>query len=126
MSYNECPICKDWCGANSAAISKKRASRTAHILAMKKADEGLADLEWEEVYSIFFPKIYKHEYERNLILEREIELEESLERNKHDPDVCDYHMENIGWTEDGFHKKTMKALRRRYAESKWPKDLKSY
>lgn len=127
----QCPICKDWCGPVSKAISKKRASRTAHILATNKADEGLVDeslakFDWEEVYALFFLQIYKHEYERNLILEREIELEESVKRHKDDPNVCSHHLENIEWMEDGFHKKVMKAVRRSYAKSKWPNDLKSY
>ena len=117
----KCPICKDWCGKRSAEISKKRASRTAHSLAEKKADEGIDGLVWEEVYAVYFPKIYKHEYERNLKLEREIELEESLKRNMDNRDVCYYHQENIGWIEDGTHAKTMKNLRTIYARSKWPK-----
>ena len=121
-----CPICKEWCGPKSKEISRKRAARTAHLLASKKADEGIAELEWEEVYSLFFPKIYRHEYKRNLELERAIELEESVERNKDHPDVCEYHQENIGWAEDGSHAKTMKNLRRNYAESKWPKKLMVY
>lgn len=121
-----CPICKDWCGDNSKKISRKKASRTAHDLATKKADEGIEGLEWEEVYALFFPKIYRHEYERNLLLEREIELEESIKRNMKHPDVCDYHQENLGWYEDGTHKKTMKHLRKNYSQSKWPKPLKVY
>lgn len=123
---SECPICNDWCGPKSKEISHKRASKTAHVLAMKKADEGIAGLEWQEVYALFFPKIYKHELQRNLELEREIELEESVKRNAENPDVCDYHQENIGWMNDGFHKETMKDLRHKYATSKWPKPLKVY
>ena len=120
---NDCPVCKDWCGPKSKKISHKRASNTAHVLAMKKADEGIKGLEWTEVYGLFFPKIYKHEFERNLKLEREIELEESVKRNMHNRDVCAYHCENIGWMEDGLHEKTMKKLRRWYSESKWPNSL---
>lgn len=80
-------------------------------------------LEWEEVYTLFFPKIYRHEYERNLKLEREIELEESIKRNMNHPDVCGYHQENLGWYEDGSHAQSMKGVRKQYAESKWPKPL---
>lgn len=123
---SECPICNDWCGPKSKEISHKRAARTAHELAMKKADEGIAGLEWQEVYALFYPKIYKHEYARNLELEREIELEASVKRNVTHPDVCDYHEENVMWMEDGTHAKTMKELRHKYATSKWPKPLKVY
>jgi hypothetical protein len=121
----DCPICKDWCGPKSKEISHKRAARTAHVLAMKKADEGLVDLEWQEVYAMFYPKIYKHEYRRNLELEREIELEESVMRNQHNPDVCGYHQENIAWMGDP-QMNVLKDLRRNYAVSKWPKPLKVY
>lgn len=121
IKMDNCPICKDWCGPKSAAISKRRAANTAHVLASKKADEGIPGLEWEDVYAVYFPKIYQHEYKRNILLEREIELEESVKRNKNHPDVCEYHYENICWMEDGYHKKTMKELRKVYAETKWPK-----
>lgn len=122
----KCPICKDWCGEKSKQISRKKASRTAHQLANKKADEGIEGLEWEEVYALFFPKIYRHEYQRNLALEREIELEESIKRNMKHPDVCDYHQENLGWYHDGTHKDCMKGLRRNYCQTKWPNPLKKY
>lgn len=118
-----CPICQDWCGPKSREISHKRASRTAHALAMVKADEGIVGLNWEEVYSAYFPKIYKHEFKRNIVLEREIELEKSVKRNKYHPDVCSYHQENIGWMNDP-EMNVMKDLRRNYAQSKWPKPLK--
>ena len=122
----ECPLCKDWCGPKSKEISRKRASKTAHQLAEKKANEGIPGLDWEEVYALFFPKIYRHEYKRNLELEREIELEESIKRNEKNPNICCYHDENIMWMHDGTHKETMKRLRRNYAQSKWPKALKVY
>jgi hypothetical protein len=93
---------------------------------MKKADEGIVDLEWQEVYALFYPKIYKHEYRRNLELELQIELEESVRRNQDNPDVCGYHQENVGWMGDGFHDNSMKDLRRNYANSKWPKPLQGY
>lgn len=125
-TVRECPICKDWMGPKSKEISRKRAARTAHTLASKKADEGLVGLEWEEVYSLFFPKIYRHEYQRNLELEQAIELEESVKRNGDHPDVCWYHLENVEWATDGFQKKYMKELRRNYAQTKWPKKLRVY
>lgn len=126
MSEKKCPICEDWCGPKSKEIAQKRAARTAHELAMKKANEGIAGLEWEEVYGVFFPKIFKHEFERNLKLERELELDESVKRNEKHPDVCDYHYENITWMNDGTHKKSMKDLWRRYHKSKWPNKLGYY
>ena len=116
----KCPICADWCGPKSKEISRKKASKTAHELAEKEADIGIAVLEWEEVYALYFQKIYRHEYKRNLELEQEIELEESVKRNQNNPAVCDYHQENILWMRDGTHKKIMKRLRRKYAQSKWP------
>ena len=78
----KCPICADWCGPKSKEISRKKASKTAHELAEKEADIGIAVLEWEEVYALYFQKIYRHEYKRNLELEQEIELEESVKRNQ--------------------------------------------
>lgn len=120
-SQMSCPICEDWCNEKSEVISHKRASKTAHELAAKKASEGILGLEWEEVYIAYFPKIYRHEYKRNLDYEREVELEKSVKRNEHHPDVCGYHSENIGWARDNTHKGCMKSLRRRYARSKWPR-----
>ena len=115
-----CPICEDWFNPRSEEISHKRASNTAHKLAEKKATEGLAGLEWEEVYAAYFPKIYRHEYKRNLEYEREVELKESVKRNENHPDVCGYHAENSGWMRDGSSKACMKSLRRKYDTSKWP------
>jgi len=92
---------------------------------MKKADEGIVDLEWQEVYALFYPKIYKHEYRRNLELELQIELEESVRRNQDNPDVCGYHQEDIGWMDDP-QMNVLKDLRRNYAASKWPKPLRVY
>jgi hypothetical protein len=118
-----CPICNDWRGPKSKKISHKRALRTAHELATSTADKGIAGLEWEEVYSLFFPKIYRHEYKRNLKLEEEIELEESIERNKENPNVCSYHQENIMWADDP-DMDCSKRIRQEYAQSKWPNPLK--
>lgn len=122
---DKCPICNDCYGdgSKSKEISHKRASRTAHELAMTTADEGILGLEWEEVYSLFFPKIYRHEYKRNFRYEQEIELEESVKRNKEHPDVCSYHSENIMWANDP-DMNCSKGIRRDYANSKWPKPLK--
>lgn len=122
----DCPLCKDWCGPNSEKISRKKASRTAHDLAAKMADKGIEGLEWEEVYALYFPKIYRHEYERNHHLERELELEASIVRNMKNLNVCSYHQETLAWYEDGSHKKTMKETRREYAQSKWPNTGKKY
>lgn len=92
---------------------------------MKKANEGMEGLEWEEVYAVFFPKIYRHEFKRNLDLESEIALENSIKKHQDSPDVCCYHAENIGWYHDGSHDECMKGTRKRYANSKWPKSFKS-
>ena len=119
-----CPICEDIrVDTTAKKISHGRATKTAHALAIHKADEGIPGLEWTEVYGLFFPKIYKHELERNLKLERELVSEASVEKHKDHPDVCGYHSENVGWAEDGSHEKCMKSLRRWYGESKWPNSL---
>lgn len=117
----KCPICQDCYDVSPAEISKKRASRTAHDLAQKKANEGMEGLEWEEVYAVYFPKIYRHEYKRNLKLESEIALEKSIEKHQDNPKVCSYHYENVLWYYDGNHAKCMARTRKEYANTKWPK-----
>lgn len=122
MSYDECLICEDIRESKSKVeeIARKRASRTAHQLASDQADVGFAGLEWLEVYGIFFPKIFKHEYDRNLKFERELEQERIVKWHQDHPGICGYHSESVGWLHDGFHAKCMKELRREYATSKWP------
>jgi guanylate kinase len=60
----KCPICADWCGPKSKEISRKKASKTAHELAEKEADIGIAVLEWEEVYAGMYYGTLQAELER--------------------------------------------------------------
>lgn len=121
----KCPICNHD-DSEMMRIVKARATRTAHALAIKKADEGIAGLEWEEVYAIYFPKIFKHEHKRNLRYEGELVLDKLVRKyyENPDPNICCYHEENVGWYADGSHDETMKKTRKDYADSKWPKPLK--
>lgn len=123
----KCPICNDWCGPNSMKIAQGRAAKTAHALAKDKADAGMAGLGWLDVYNVFFSKIYIHELKRNLALERELELEKSVEKNQNHPDVCGYHCENVGWfQEEKENAKTKNSKRKEYDASKWPNKLSHY
>lgn len=123
----KCPICNqdetEW-----RRIAKSRAIKTAHSLAIKKADEGIEGLEWEEVYAIYFPKIFKHEHKRNLQYERELELDRLVKKYYYypDPNICSYHQENLGWYGDGMHSKTLKRTCTEYSNTKWPNPLKPY
>lgn len=87
----------------------------------------MAGLNWLDVYNVFFPKIYIHELKRNLALEREIELEKSMEKNKDHPDICAYHCENFMWFDDKKrHAESKKEQQKDYDESKWPNKLSFY
>lgn len=121
MSEEPCPMCKDLpkCEVRAKETARQRASRTAHKLATDQAEVGYAGLEWLEIYTLFFARIYKHEYERNLTFERAIENEKNTIRHQDDDNVCGYHWENVMWLHDGFHKDTMKEVRREYATSKY-------
>lgn len=117
----KCPICHpvdvEW-----KRIARARAIKTSHILAIKKAEEGIEGLEWEEVYAVYFPKIFKHEHQRNLRYEEEVALDK-LVRKYHvtpDPNICCYHQENLAWFGGDSYNKTMKKVRQKYATSKWP------
>ena len=122
----KCPICNDIMSPRPKEIARKRASKTAHELAARKAWEGLEGLEWEEVYAMFFIKIYRHEYKRNLALENEIFLEASLNRHEDSKDICDYHCENYEFREMEWHKGSKERQEKEYAESKWPNPLSHY
>lgn len=121
MSEEKCPMCRDYqeCETRAKNTARKRASRTAHQLASIQAEVGYAGLDWLEIYGVFFPKIFKHEYERNFKFERDIEFEKNTILHEDDPNVCEYHWENVIWMHDGFHKKTMKEVRHKYATSKY-------
>ena len=119
----KCPICNqdetEW-----RRIAKARATKTAHALAIKKADEGIQGLEWEEVYALYFPKIFKHEHERNIRYEREAALDKLVRKYCYtrNPDICGYHSENLGWFAE--YGSPMKGVRKDYANSKWPNPLR--
>jgi hypothetical protein len=122
---DKCPMCyaddREW-----KHLVKVRTTRTAHLLATERANKGIEGLEWEEVYALYFPKIFRHEYARNLRYEGELALDR-LTRKYYanpDPNICCYHHENLGWFADGMHAKTMKAVRQDYAQSKWPNPIK--
>jgi hypothetical protein len=104
-------------------IAHPKAMRTAHDLAMKKADTATGEFEKVDVYLLFFRRIYEHELNRTMtILHARDELA-CLLRNL-DKHVCSYHRESQMWYEDetfGKKKDYLKDAERVYRDSKWPK-----
>ena len=117
-----CPVCKELASGKVEAIAKARAANTAHVLAVKEAEKALKknkEFSFVDLYTIYFRKIYDHEYARNHYVERErITYFESV-NPKNRETICDYHCE----FEDEFKKKVYKEVEKNYAKSKWPKPL---
>ncbi len=117
-----CIVCDKLASGIVEAKAKARAAKTAHVLAVKEAEKALKknrDFSFVDLYTIYFRKIYEHEYLRNQYVESErITYFESV-NPKNRGSICDYHCE----FEDEFKKKVYKVVELNYARSKWPNTL---
>jgi hypothetical protein len=117
-----CPVCKELGSGKVEGVAKARAAKTAHVLAIKEAEKALKiskDFSFVDLYTLYFRKIYEHEYERNHYVERErISCFLSIDL-KNKPNLCGYHNE----FEDGYKIYIHKKVEAKYAKSKWPKPL---
>lgn len=104
-------------------ISKKRASRTAHVLAMKECEKNPDPrFNYVDVYTTMFRRIYEHEYKRNMFVERERRTYNIRMSRTQWNDVCSYHAE----FDDDFCEEVMKKVEQEYAKSKWPNKLPAW
>ena len=102
-------------------ISKKRATRTAHLLAVKECEKKSSDarMEYVDLYTTMFRRIYEHEYKRNMFVERQRrDYAIRMSRSQWN-DLCDYHAE----FDDDFCERVMRDVEKEYAKSKWPNKL---
>ena len=74
-------------------------------------------------FQMYQRRIFRHELQRNMVLEREIQLAKSIDLHGEDPHICSYHQESVGWHYDGFSAKVFRKTYQAYCESKWPKPL---
>jgi len=99
--------------------SHKRAKRNAHEIASQIADKGLVHLSWCEIYTVYFPKIYDHEYKRSYNYEKYFAELVLFKNDKIRNDVCDYHWESILFLGGDFEKRLNAKIRKEFSESKW-------
>ena len=113
LDRDECDCCKYNDTKAAERVAKERAAARAHTLAMKEAEREDARFSFLELYGLFFPKIYTHEYNREWTMERE-KQQEAI-RLTPGRKLCDYHNE----FDDDFCRKVYKQVARDYAKSKW-------
>ena len=97
-------------------IAQQRAAARAHTLAMKEArscEEKDTRFSFLELYGLFFPKIYTHEYKREWTMERE--RQQLAIRLNPASKLCDYH----GEFTDDFCIEVYKKVKQDYARGKW-------
>lgn len=74
---------------------------------------------------MYFPVIYKHEFQRWQEYLNEINqdrvIQERLSDKTKQVSTCSYHSENIGWFGTKFHEEVMNKVKTKFAKSKWPK-----
>ena len=109
----DCIICKNQKTGDAERIARARAATTAHALAMKESEAGDSRFSFLELYGIYFPKIYTHEYKREHTMERERQ-EHILYFSGNGP-ICYYHSE----FDDDFVLECYKKTEQEYAESAW-------
>jgi len=110
-----CPCC-EYLDSNAAAhVAHKRASQRAHTLAMKEVENCDAKFFFLELYGIFFPRIYKHEYDRELHFERE-KQQLTLQLKPENADkLCCYH----GEFTNAYNTEIFKEVKQLYDIGKW-------
>jgi hypothetical protein len=117
MTDPVCAVCSGGGDKPVQAAVEKKSAKTAHILAMKQVEQkGSSEFSFVELYTIYFNRIYDHEYGRNLYYMRnkhEHEIYKSAVKTGH---LCDYH----GEFSEAFNEQVMKDLDKEYAHNKWP------
>lgn len=117
MDEDDCLVCKN--GGDKPVLEKveRKSAQTAHELAVKEAQKRRGgEMTFVELYSVFFKRIYDHEYARNLYYMRNKYEHELYKKALEKGELCHYH----GEFDPGFNEKCMKDLDVKYAKSKWP------
>ena len=118
MECKVCELIKEG-GESVHAISHARAVRTAHVLAIKESVN--TTFTFVEAYTVYFRRIYEHEYKRNKKVEQERLSRRCYKRaRKEYPDqICDY----CGEFSDAFKEAVHAEVETIYARSKYPNPL---
>jgi hypothetical protein len=112
---SDCVICKNQETGDAEKVAMKRAAATAHELAMNEAEKGDKRFSFLELYGVFFSKIYKHEYKRELTMESERQQHVLRFDPKNAHTLCDYHNE----FDDAFCLEVYEETKKTYSNSKW-------
>ena len=117
MDESECAVCSGGGDKPVLAAVEKKSAQTAHVLAMKEVEKKRGgEFSFVELYSIYFKRIYDHEYSRNLYYMRNKHEHELYKSAVKTGNLCDYH----GEFDEAFNEQCMKDLDKKYARNKWP------
>ena len=115
ISGNSCIICTRLADGTLETIAQTCSAKISHELALQEAKKGDPRFTFQELYVLFFSKIYEHEYNRRLTIERErLQIKLRFESENRDK-LCSYHSE----FSDGFVLQCHKGAEKDYATSKW-------
>jgi len=113
--FETCPCCKYGYTKKAEKVAHKRASQRAHNLAMKEAESEDARFTFLELYGMFFPRIYKHEYDRELDFEREKQQLNIQLKPENADRLCSYH----GEFTNTYNIDIFKEVKIKYDKGKW-------
>jgi hypothetical protein len=117
MEELPCAVCANGGDKPVLQAVEKKSAQTAHVLAMKevqKKREG--EFTFVELYSIYFNRIYEHEYSRNLYYMRNKHEHELYKSAVKTGNLCYYH----GEFSEAFNEQVMKDLDKEYTHNEWP------
>lgn len=121
MDEQDCLVCKNGGDKPVLKAVERRSAKTAHELAMKEAEKKASkDFSFVELYTIYFKRIYDHEYSRNLYYMRNKHEHEIYKKALKTQELCYYH----GEFDPGFNEKCMKGLDAKYSKCKWPNPVR--
>jgi hypothetical protein len=114
MDELPCAVCANGGDKPVQEAVEKKSAQTAHMLAMKQVEtKRSSEFSFVELYSIYFKRIYEHEYNRNLYYMRnkhEHEIYKSAVKTGH---LCEHH----GEFSEAFNEQVMKDLDKEYAHN---------
>jgi hypothetical protein len=122
-----CDICDEKEPDSVKKLAHIRSNEFAHKYASLEADKmDKTHASWVEWYVIFYRKIYDHEFQRNILYEREKFHDVMYRKYRNSSRICCYHSENIEWLDDGTHDRVQKEFREEYEQSCWPNKHQGY